>query len=111
MQDINEIVVKALAGLPCPVSRSPAAGNVEQYITFSEVSAAPVLHSSNRMRRIEHVVGIHIYSQEHYWALLCAVLERLIEADALVDGWGPEDYEEDTGYHHMPINARWAQYY
>ena len=109
MQDVNEVIRTALSGLPCPASREPAAGAAEQYVSWFEVSATPTVHASNAAQRIVHVVQVDIYSKPHYHMLLAEVLLALKGAGLTVSEWGPEDYEEDTGYHHMPISVGWAQ--
>ena len=109
MRDINEVIKAALDGLPCPASREPAAGDYEQYVTWYELISTPQRYASNEARKVMHLAQVSIYSRPHYGLLLLAVISALRRAGLYVDGWGPEAYEEDTGYHHMPITIRWAQ--
>lgn len=109
MRDVNEVIAQALDGLGCPATRTPAAGRDDVYLTWSVIRMTPDAYASNLPRRMAYLVQVDIYSRPHYAGLLTRVLWALQRAGFMLEGVAMEDYEEDTGYHHVPITARWAQ--
>ena len=60
--EYDEVFQGALSALPCPVSKSPAGGNHETYVTFNEVLESYTQHASNTPQRILHTVQVHAFS-------------------------------------------------
>ena len=73
-------------------------------MTFNEASGAPAEHASNAPTRTRHLVQLHAFSHREDGAhrrAFFAALTLLEKAGARVQSWGPDDYEKDTGIHHM----------
>ena len=107
MQDVNEVVSAALEGLSCPATRTPAHG-ADEYVTWSLVGVQPAVYASDRVRRAVYMVQVDVYSRGHYAALLNDVMQHMFAAGFYLRETASEDYEEDTGYHHVPITYLWA---
>lgn len=105
MEDkLEAFLMAALHSLPYPVSQPPGGAENETYVTFNEASGAPAEHASNTPTRVKHLVQLHAFSHRedgaHRRAFFAAML-LLEKAGARVQSWGPDDYEKDTGIHHM----------
>ena len=109
MTDVNELISAALAGLPCPATRTPAVGACDQYVTWHVLMSTPTAYASNQPRRMEHMVQIDIYSRIHYAELLSRLLVTLRESDLALQSVAAEDYEPTTRYHHLPVTVRLTQ--
>ena len=101
----------ALQDLPVPVSQPPGDAGAETWVTFNEVSADG-RSASNEVRRVRHLVQLlawtHAQDDEHRTAFFMAI-ELLKDAGVRVFGWGPDDYEQDTGIHHIACTCEWWQ--
>ena len=109
MVDVHDILNEALSALPCPASRHPVDERPATYVAWFEVLAQPVLHASNRIKRIERIIQVDIFSQEPIDDLRREVFDLLIGAGLLISSWGPENYEADTRYRHLPITCSWHE--
>ncbi len=112
MEDrLEAFVMAALSALPYPVSQPPAGAENETYVTFNEASGTPAEHASNEPRRVKHLVQLHAFSHREDGAhrrAFFAAMKLLEKAGARVQSWGPDDYEKDTGIHHMAATfAMW----
>lgn len=100
-----------LSTLPYPVSQPPGDADAETYLVFQEV-AGSALTASNNATRVRHLVQLHAYSHadddEHRKAFFEA-LALLKEAGVRVFSWGLDDYENDTGIHHIACTCTWWQ--
>lgn len=108
---VQQFFTKALADMPYPVSQPPGHAQAETYVVFNEVSGDGLL-ASNGIQRLRHLVQLHAYTHsdndEHRAAFLMA-LAKLKKAGVRVYGWGPDEYEQDTGMHHISCTCSWWQ--
>lgn len=108
--DVNEFFYSILSGLPWPVSRNPAGGENETYLTFNEVSGSLVEASSNEPQRRRHLVQLHAFSHRnddtHRRAFFQGV-DLLRKNGVRIFSWGPDQYETDTGIHHIAATCEW----
>ena len=108
---VEEHFLYAMRDLPMPVSQPPGDATARTWVTFNEVSADSRT-ASNEIQRLRHLVQVHGWSHEqngeHRTAFFMA-LEALKAAGVRVFGWGPDDYEQDTGIHHIACTCEWWQ--
>ena len=106
MKDIKELL------LGVPVSKPPAGGQHETYITFNEVLGEYEAHASNQARRPYHMVQLHVFSKRDngtHRALFFRAIDALRAAGVRVRSYGPDDYETTTGYHHIAATCEWVE--
>lgn len=60
---MEELFQRTLLALGVPVSKPPAGGQHETYITFNEVLGEYEAHASNQARRLYHMVQLHVFSK------------------------------------------------
>ena len=108
---VQQHFMAALADMPVPVSQPPGDAQAETWITFNEISADGMT-ASNDVRRLRHLVQLHAWTHseddEHRAAFFMAI-ELLKAAGVRVFGWGPDDYGQDTGIHHIACTCEWWQ--
>lgn len=109
MADVHETLERALSALPCPAGRRPVADRPDTYVSWFEVLGQPALHASNRIRRFERIMQVDIFSKQPIDGLRKEVLALLKEAGLIISSEGPEDYESDTRYRHLPITCSWLE--
>lgn len=102
---IHEVLKGALTGLAPKVGRHPLDERPDTYIAWFEVLATPVT-ASNQWIRVRHMMQVDIYSKQPLDELVAAVLYKLRRAGCQIVDWGPELYESDTRYRHVPITLR-----
>ena len=110
--DVEQTFQTALSALPCPVSKPPAGGKNETYATFNEVLGTYEAHASNDPRRLTHMMQVHVFSKKDdgtHRTLFFQAIALLREAGARVRHYGPDDYETNTGYHHIAATCEWAE--
>ena len=108
---VQQVFYSALQACGYPVSQPPADAEMETYIAFNEVSAR-ASGASNMATRVHHLVQVHAYSHsqddEHRKAFFAA-LHALQERGVKVWSWGPDDYDRDTGMHHIACTCAWIE--
>ncbi len=110
--EYDELIQGALSPLPCPVSKAPAGGSHETYVTFNEVLESYTRHSSNAPRRILHSIQVHAFSKRDdgtCYTIIRKAIGLLRAAGVRVYSCGPDLYEDNTGYHHITATCEWAQ--
>ena len=110
--DMEQTFQATLGALPCPVSKPPADGRNESYVAFVEVLGTFDGYASNEPRRLVHMVQVHAYSKRddgYHRTLLTEAIELMRAAGIRVRSYGPDDYEKDTGYHHIAITCEWTE--
>lgn len=108
---VQQFFASALAGLPWPVSQPPGDAEAETYITFQEISGS-AYQASNAATRLRHLVQLHAFTHspnDDHRAAFFAAIQRLKAAGVRVYSWGPDDYEKDTGIHHIACTCSWWQ--
>ena len=104
--NVHETMKAALRTLPCPSGHAPLGSRPDTYVSWFEVLAETVLDASNRPLRLRHMLQVDIYSKAPTEALLETLLRLLKAGGFKIASYGPEDYEEDTRYRHMPVTVR-----
>ena len=108
--DVNEYFYGILSQLPWPVSRTPAGGENETYLTFNETSGTLIESSGNEPQRLRCLVQVHAFSHRsddtHRKAFFQAIA-LLRQNGVRVYSWGPDQYEDDTGIHHIAATCEW----
>lgn len=104
---VHEILLSALSGLAPKVGRAPLSERPDTYIAWFVLRSAPE-SASNRWYRVQHLIQVDLYSRRPLDELLDQTLRRLQLAGCNVESWGPELYESDTRYRHIPITLRLA---
>lgn len=95
-----------------PVSKEPAGGQNETYIAFNEAAGTFTGHASNQPHRLHHMVQVHIFSKLDdgtHETLLQQAIGLLRAAGVRVYSYGPNQYEKDTGYHHIAATCAWTE--
>jgi hypothetical protein len=98
-----QAVKAALDPLGYDVRRWPGKTGDETYIALTVLGAETGLSAGNRPRRRAQRVQADLYSLLPTDTLCDRAVEALEAAGCPVSGMGPELYETDTKYHHMPI--------
>ena len=108
---VQQFFYSVLQTIGWPVSQPPGDAENETYVTFNEVSARAT-GASNAPTRVRHLVQLHAYSHSQdddhrtaFFAALYALKERGVQ----VWSWGPDDYDKDTGMHHIACTCAWAE--
>lgn len=103
----HETIKAALEGLAPKVGRHPLDERPDTYIAWMELLGKPIC-ASNAWIRVEHLMQVDLYSKAPLDELLARTLLRLRQSGCRIDDWGPEIYEQDTGYRHIAITVRLA---
>ena len=98
-----EAVKAALDPLGYDVRRWPGKTGDESYVALTVLSVDAGLTAGNLPRRRQQRVQVDLYSLLPTDALCDRAIAALEAAGCPVSGVGPELYETDTKYHHMPI--------
>lgn len=106
---VNDVINAALSPLPYEISRPPAKGSEQTYLSWFEVDSHTARQASNQRLRTEYLMQVDIYTKQPLIEQPDAVKDALRAAGLKIDHAGPEDYEEDTGYRHLPIRCRWIR--
>ena len=109
---MEELFQRTLLALGVPVSKPPAGGQHETYVTFNEVLGEYEAHASNQAQRLYHMVQLHVFSQRDdgtHRALFFRAVAALRAAGVRVRSYGPDDYETTTGYHHIAATCEWVE--
>ena len=108
---VQQFFYGVLKDLPVPVSQPPGNAEAQTWVTFNEI-AADSLTASGETQRVRHLVQLHGWSHsqddDHRTAFFMAI-ELLKAAGVRVFGYGMDDYEQDTGIHHIAATCVWWQ--
>lgn len=87
----------------CPeVSRSFSISKEDTYITIQLISSRAIVHADDDFDRMRSRYRIHLFAKEGHVKLYKRIIKAL-KADAHDIFVEAELYENDTGYHHIPI--------
>lgn len=106
---VNDVINQALSALPYERGRLPAKATAKTYVSWFEVTDSTGYQASNRALRTVYLMQVDIYAKKPLTDQPEKVKAALRAAGLKIDSGGPEDYEEDTGYHHLPIRCWWAR--
>lgn len=105
----DQALTRALAACPYPGTQIPVEGKGPIYVSFTEVSGRPTMYASNKPRTVEHMMQVDIWSRMPISPEVMVVVKALWAGGIMVVDWGPQMYEDDTGWHHMPITCRYNE--
>lgn len=103
---VDTEVNNTLKTLGVPVARLFYKGKAGAFITFQLVLGARSVFADDECEGKEYIYRADIFSKKDYSELLektVAALERLGCYEITID---PEDYENDTGYYHVPVTFK-----
>jgi hypothetical protein len=108
--NINPLVLSALSGITLggkavPVSPIVYTGAETTYITFYTLLDKDETYADDDAVQGSTTATIDIFSKGNYKPLLFDVKTRLKSAGFTITGIGPEIYEKDTGYYHVPVDV------
>ena len=91
------------------VARLKYNGKADEFITYQIVTVLDSNYADDNNETIDHSYRIDIYSKGNYMTLLTNVKAALKAA-----GWHSieidlETYEQDTGYFHVPVDAKFLE--
>jgi hypothetical protein len=101
----DERITAALKTVGVPVQRMRYTGQAETFIVFQLLSGNEAHHSDDENHADEITYRINVYSRRDYTHLIRSVKQALRAAEFYGITEGPELYEEDTGFYHMPMEA------
>ena len=108
--NINPLVLSALFGMTFggkPVSVTPIVynGTDTTYITFYTLLDKDEAYADDEAVQAATTATIDIFSKGNYKSLLADVKTRLKAAGFTIQSSGPEIYESDTGFYHVPVDV------
>lgn len=108
-QTVDEKLNALLKRCCSNVARLKYEGNPKQYITFQMVTVSDKAFADDDNECVEHYYRIDLYSKGNYMTMLNTIKAALKSA-----GWyevviNNEIYEQDTGYCHVPVEAKYME--
>ena len=108
--NINPLVLSALSNITFggkPISVTPIVynGTDTTYITFYALLDKDETYADDEAVQVATTATIDIFSKGNYKTLLADVKTRLKSAGFTIQGSGPEIYESDTGFYHVPVDV------
>ena len=108
---VQAFFMDALRDIGYPVSQPPGDASAQTWVTFNPVRSAAYM-AGDSITRFRQLVQLHAWTRaetdEHRTAFFAA-LDALKAAGVRVYAWGPDDYEQDTGIHHIAATVTWWQ--
>lgn len=108
MPDVETALIAALEGLGVPVARLRYTGKANAFVTFQLVTGRDGAFSDDDSEAEEWVYRVDIYTRENFIPLLRRTKTALKSAGFYGIEVGPELYEPDTGYYHVPIDTTYT---
>ena len=108
---VQQFFTRALEGLPYPYSQPPGDAEAATYVVFNEVGATAYT-AGNDATRARHLVQLHAFTHsdnDEHRAAFFAALAKLRKAGVRVYSYGADEYEKDTGMHHIACTLTWWQ--
>lgn len=93
-----------LSSLNIPFCHPPYTGNAESFLAYYLINDARSNYMSGEAFQNETNVSIEVYSKGAYESIVASAME-LLRNDGCVVSCTGEDYEEDTGYHHVTLDV------
>ena len=110
MIDTVDRLLKSTLDALCPnVARLFFRGKAGTYITYQLVSSEDMAAADDETHGTEYTYRVDIYSKRDYIALLRRVKQALKAAGFYGLVIDPEVYERDTGFYHVPIEAKYYE--
>lgn len=110
MIDEVDALLKTTLAAQCPwVARLIFRGKAGTYITYQLVLLQDRDAADDDMQGTEYTYRVDIYSKRDYIALLRRTKQALQAAGFYGIVVDPEVYESDTGFYHVPIEAKYYE--
>lgn len=110
MIDTVDILLKSTLNSLCGnVERLYFGGKTKTYMTYQLVLARDAAFADDETQGTEYVYRVDIYSKTDYITLLRDTKEAMKAAGFYGIVVDPEVYESDTGYYHIPIEAKFFE--
>lgn len=110
MIDKVDALLKTTLATLCPnVARLVFRGKAGTYITYQLVLSQDKDAADDDMQGTEYTYRVDIYSKTDYMALLRRTKRALLAAGFFGIVIDPEVYEQDTGFYHVPIEAKFYE--
>lgn len=118
----DEVYYEALSrvtheGAPVPVYQPPVPDDPELgrppelYIVFNEAQGRETFDRSNAPGRIDHLVQVHVFTLDPgiMRSVMSSARACLKDAGIKTMYTGPQMYDDDTKYHHLPLYSRYVE--
>ena len=110
MIDEVDALLKSTLSALCPhVARLVFHGKAATYITYQLVLSQDRDAAEDAMQATEYTYRVDIYSKRDYMALLRRTKRALQAAGFFGIVIDPEVFENDTGFYHVPIEAKFYE--
>ena len=100
-------IKQILVGIGCPVERPPYKfdDKTRQFVTYQLISETGDLfvEDDNDVERV--LMSVDVYSRTDWRELVKIIKRRLKAADYSIISVGPELYEPDTKFYHIPLRV------
>lgn len=102
--EINSILEKAFKNYKLPIAFQQYEGKATQYLTYYTYSTVFEDAVDDEFTNEVKYGTLDIYSKTNYIQIIKEVKQILKENGFTVTDLGIEDYEDDTGFYHVPVN-------
>ena len=102
-------IKKALSGLGLPVARLRWDGGEDAFITYQILDSYEDDHADDESHAHIWTYRVDIYKRGDYMSLMQSAVKALKAAGFYGISIGPEMYENDTKYSHLPIEADYME--
>lgn len=109
IDSVDKLLKNTLTAL-CPnVERLLFQGKATTFMTYQLVIANDVFPADDETQGTEYTYRVDIYSKRDYISLLHQTKQALKAAGFYGIVIDPEFYEKDTGFFHVPIEAKFCE--
>jgi len=105
--NVDALLNATLAKMKLPVSRSLHTGNEDQFLVFNGGMQQEIDFADDDAETEEYHYAVNLYSRKDYITQLQKLKKLLKQAGFVGITVQPDLYEEDTGYHHIPIDLHY----
>lgn len=106
---VDSLLKSTLSALCVNVARLFFRGKASTFITYQLVTSQDNAPADDEMQGTEYTYRVDIYSKKDYIALLRRTKNALKAAGFYAVVIDPEVYEVDTGFYHVPIEAKFYE--
>lgn len=107
--EADTAIKRALSGLGVPVVRIRWDGGEDAFVTYQILDSFEDNHSDDESHANICTYRADIYKRGDYMSLMQSAVKALKAAGFYNISIGPEMYENDTKYYHLPIEADYME--